>query len=490
MTHRFARPRYFLIGFLVLLACLLVADPAFAAQEPLIVGVTNITHAIAELQALGIPIRHVIDVSNALAVGGDPEHLRTLPFVRYVEPDPPDAVWTQEDTLPYGVNNIDAEVVWGGSQGATNVILGQGGLGSRVAVVDTGIACDHPDLTTGCLYGANFVSTALPYDDHGHGTHVAGIVGARDNGYGVIGVAPEAELYAVKVLNSAGSGSWSAVASGINWPVLNGMNVINMSLGGTVGSQAVADAVVAADAAGLLVVSAAGNSGCCNTVLYPAKYAGSRAIAAVDQLDQWASFSSTGPEVDVAAPGVSVLSTVSTGTCSLCDSSGYRYLSGTSMATPHAAGVGALLMSRGFTKADAWSLITNTAKDLGTTGFDEYFGWGRVDALASAATPSAERHDAAHHLHHEPGERHDGRQAFHRDDPGQRLGRRGDGAGGVLRQRRPEVLSEREPLYLRLESPGRNRQVLSAPVPGLRRRRQPRPLSPRHHDEPVTPRPR
>lgn len=121
-------------------------------------------------------------------------------------------------------------------------------------------------------------------------------------------------------------------------------------------TQAVADAVAAADAPGILVVSAAGNSGCCNTVMYPAKYAGSMAVAAVDQSDQWATFSSTGPEVDVAPPGVAISSTVATGVCSLCDPSGYKSLNGTSMATPHVSGVGALLMSRNRTKAEAWSL--------------------------------------------------------------------------------------------------------------------------------------
>lgn len=214
-----------------MLAMLLIASPVFRAQEPLILGVTDLGQAIAEMHAQQIHIRHVIHISNAIAVIGDPVHLARLPFVRYVEPDPPDAVWTQEDTLEYGVDNIDADVVWGGSQQATTVIAGQGGLGIKVAVIDTGIDCSHPDLAAGCVYGANFVVTgAVPFDDHGHGTRVAGIIGARDNGLEFIGVAPEAGLYAVKVLGSTGSGSWSAVAAGINWAVQNGMHVISMSL--------------------------------------------------------------------------------------------------------------------------------------------------------------------------------------------------------------------------------------------------------------------
>jgi subtilisin family serine protease len=229
----------------------------------------------------------------------------------------------------------------------------------------------------------SYVKGSKPFDDHGHGTHVAGIIAARDNGFGVIGVAPEAALYAVKVLDANGSGSFSAVASGIVWAVKNGMHVINMSLGGSSYSQALADAVKAAADAGVLVVSAAGNSGCCDTVLYPAKLPESMAIAAVDANDQRASFSSTGMEVDVAAPGVAILSTVPTGSCKLCDPSGYRTLSGTSMATPHVSGTGALLMSRGLTAAQARTQIDGTTKDLGFSGFDFYTGWGRVDALAA-----------------------------------------------------------------------------------------------------------
>ncbi len=361
----------------------LVSVSSFAqAQQRLIVGVTDFGRAERELPAQA-QVRVKLRLSRAFAVIGDPERLRRLPFVRYVEPDPIDAVHIADDTLEYGVDNIDAEVVWGGSQGATTVIPGQGGAGARVAVLDTGIDCGHEDLAGGCVYGANFSGAAQPFDDHGHGTHVAGIIAARANGVGTIGVAPESTVYAVKVLAANGSGALSWVAAGIDWAVANGMDVISMSLGATQTSQALSDAVAAAHAAGVLVVAAAGNSGCCNTVGYPAKLPGAMAVGAVDAADVIASFSSTGPEVDVTAPGVAVRAPVPTGTCTLCDPSGYKVLNGTSMATPHVAGVAALLMSRGRASWEAWNMIVNSAHDLGAPGHDSQYGHGRVDALAA-----------------------------------------------------------------------------------------------------------
>lgn len=361
-----------------------------AAQQPTrhIIGVTNVAAGLRAAAAADLHAIEVIPLIDAIVVEGSGRAARglaTAPFVRYVEPDPPGAVWIQEDTLVYGVRNIEAEVVWGGFANATNVIPGQGGAGVNVAVIDTGIDCGHPDLAAHCVYGPNLTvkGNKVAFDDHGHGTHVAGTIAARDNGFGVIGVAPETTLYAVKVLDAKGSGSWSAVASGIIWATRNGIQVINMSLGGSSFSQAIADAVKVASDAGVLVVSAAGNSGCCDRVLYPAKLPESMAVAAVDSLDQRASFSSTGPEVDVAAPGVAILSTVPQGACTLCDPSGYRTLSGTSMATPHVAGTAALLMSQGFTAIQAWEQISGTATDLGFPGFDFFHGWGRVDALSA-----------------------------------------------------------------------------------------------------------
>ena len=376
-----------IMGVLALVVSILLGSSLLMALDnpaqpvDVIIGVTDVDEALKQLDPA--TVRYVLRPIRAIAVTGDVGVLDKK-LVRYIEPDPPDAVRITDDLLHYGVDNINAEVVWGGVEDATNVIPGQGGAGAKLAIIDTGIHCAHEDLAPDCNFGANFVNPPFAGDDHGHGTHVAGLAAARDNGLGTIGTAPETSLYSVKVLSAFGSGSWSAVAAGIIWAGDNGMHVVNMSLGGSSFSQAVSDAVDYAHGKGVLIVSAAGNSGgcsTCDTVLYPARYANSMAVAAVNITDTRASFSSTGPEVDVAAPGVSNLGPVPTGSCSLCDPSGYKLLSGTSMATPHTAGVGALLVSRGLTNVQARQRLQDTAIDLAPVGRDWLTGCGRVDAL-------------------------------------------------------------------------------------------------------------
>ncbi len=311
--------------------------------------------------------------------------LQALRGVSYIELD--GQVEALEDNLPWGVDRIDAERVWGGSEDATSVASGRNaGAGVKIAIIDTGIDLDHEDLNVVdgiTIYGG----TTGGDDDYGHGTHCAGIAAALGNGTGVIGVAPQAELYAVKVLNSSGSGYWSDVIEGIEWAVDHDVDIISMSLGSSSGSTFVKQACDNAYNAGVVVVAAAGNSGYSSwrsTVVYPARYDSAIAVAATDSSDNRASFSSTGPEVELAAPGVSIYSTYY--------SNRYATMSGTSMATPHVTGVAALVIASGITDGnnngrindDVRLRLQETADDLGALGRDRRYGYGLVDADEAA----------------------------------------------------------------------------------------------------------
>lgn len=292
-------------------------------------------------------------------------------------------------TLEWGIDRIDAELAWSTSQGT----------GVKVAVIDTGIDQDHPDLINNLVGGVNFVSKpwwkpADPNnwdDDNGHGSHVAGIIAAVDNTIGVVGVAPQAKLYAVKVLDRNGSGYVSDVIDGITWAVMENMQVINMSLGTATNVQALHDAVDAAYEAGLALVAAAGNNGdgnaLTNEVVYPAKYASVIAAGATAQDDSSPSWSAEGTEVELAAPGVEIRSTWNNGD--------YRTISGTSMASPHVAGTIALLLSMPVGSWDVdsdgfWDPVEvrvnlqTVSDDLGPAGFDNFYGYGLVDAEEAA----------------------------------------------------------------------------------------------------------
>lgn len=310
--------------------------------------------------------------------------------VKYVERDlvvqalgkpvPPQPV----QVLPWGVDRVNADLVWA-SYTADRV---------KVAVVDTGINTSHPDLFGNLKGGMSAVSYTRSYnDDNGHGSHVAGIIAAMNNSIGVIGVAPAADLYAVKVLDRNGSGYLSDIIEGLQWVVANHINVVNMSLGTSSYSASFDSAVRQTIASGVVVLAAAGNSGpSANTVMYPAKFAGVIAVSATnsDSSNTIASFSSRGPEVDLAAPGVGVFSTYK--------NQSYATLSGTSMASPHVAGVAALVLSSpigadDLNKNSVWDpnevelRLERTAQDLGTAGFDTNYGNGLVRADLAVVAP-------------------------------------------------------------------------------------------------------
>ncbi len=309
--------------------------------------------------------------------------LQDLPFVKSVELDYTYTIL--QDTLDWGVDQINAEVVWGGTENAADVVAGNyAGNGVKVAIIDTGIDYTHPDLNDNYFGGYDFVNNDNdPYDDNGHGTHVAGIVAAEDNGIGVIGVAPQADLYAVKVLNAQGSGTYSDIVAGIDWAISNNMDIISMSLGGSAGDTAMQDALQRAYDSGIVIVAASGND-YANSISYPARYSTVIAVGATDSSDVRASFSNYGPELEVVAPGVNIYSTYPGNT--------YQTLSGTSMATPMVTGVVALMLSKNpsLLPADVRQILHDSALDLGAAGWDQYYGYGRVQAdVAISMTPSS-----------------------------------------------------------------------------------------------------
>lgn len=302
--------------------------------------------------------------------------------IDYVEKD--FSVSMSAQTLPYGVDYVDAEQVHSSYTGA----------GVKIAVLDTGIDYDHPDLDDNYVGGYDFVNDdSDPMDDEGHGTHVAGTIAAEDNSIGVIGVAPDASLYGVKVLNHLGDGSGSDIIAGIDWAVNNNMDIISMSLGSNYGSSALLAACNAADNAGIVVVAAAGNdgtlSGSGDSVDYPARYSSVIAVSSIDSVLNRQTRASSGPTVEICAPGVSIYSTTLGGS--------YGTKSGTSMATPHVSGVAALIIeSDGSLSNDqVREKMTASAYDLGAAGRDNLFGYGMVladDAIAYEVASDPETH--------------------------------------------------------------------------------------------------
>ncbi|HEU4400357.1 MAG TPA: S8 family peptidase [Actinomycetota bacterium] len=321
---------------------------------------------------VGHVYRHALKGYSATLSSDRIAALRADPDVAAVAPDLPVHAFVQ--TLPTGINRIDGELsstVSGNGSGVVNV---------DIAIIDTGISTSHPELNvvggTNCVGGPSF------NDDNGHGSHVAGIAAARDNADGVVGVAPGARLYAVKVLNAAGSGSISQIICGIDWVTARAgtIEVANMSLGGSSffgafsGCNSNFDpmhpAICRSVQAGVTYAVAAGNSAMDANTFIPATYSqvitvsaladfnglpggGAAATCRADQDDTFANFSNFGADIDIIAPGVCILSTYL--------GSGYNTLSGTSMASPHVAGAAALYKANnpGATPAQVKTALQN-----------------------------------------------------------------------------------------------------------------------------------
>lgn len=335
--------------------------------------------------------------------------------IRYVELDRTMTALGQR--VPWGVSRVDADTAH--DQGVS-------GSGVDIAILDTGIDSTHPDLRSNLGSGVSFTktlgllsteqkteaaragehdqtqshsfagrnrsqdsreesrtlglfdgSTSPEWQDEiGHGTHVAGIVGATDNTAGVVGVSPGSTLHAVSVLSSAGFGSASDIAAGINHVTKQGWDVANLSLGARRESKLVRDACKHAVEKGTLLVAASGNSGpCSDCVKYPAVYPEVVSVGATTRKDTLLSRSATGPEIDLVAPGEKIRSTYS------ANGQAYAAFSGTSMACPHVAGAGGLLMAQGYDNTEAATRLAETAEDIGLSKSDG--GAGLLDVPAA-----------------------------------------------------------------------------------------------------------
>jgi len=314
---------------------------------------------------------------DAVAIRASPQAAEALdrnPNIRYVEEN--GKLWPVGQTTPYGITQVEADI---------STSNGDTGEGVSVAILDTGIDPAHEDLAANigqgldCVDGDCTESVADP--DGSHGTAVAGVAGAVDNELGVVGVGPAITLHSVKVLSEDG-GTYDAVAAGIEASADAGYDIQNMSFGGG-DSNLVRDAMQYAAARGVVMVAAAGNGRCDDCVIFPASADETIAVSATDENDKLASFSSTGPEIDLAAPGLDVLTTLT--------DDRYGYASGTSLAAPHVSAAAAVVIASGvIDREEVKKRLTESADDIGLS--DNQQGDGRLN-VASAVESDSEDED-------------------------------------------------------------------------------------------------
>jgi subtilisin family serine protease len=229
----------------------------------------------------------------------------------------------------------------------------------KVGVIDTGVDFGHPDLRHSLLRGINLLNRSkMPYDDNGHGTHIAGTIAAANQMQGMIGVAPRALIAPVKAFDHNGSAFVSDIILGIEWCVRNGVDVINMSFGMKTRSKALLGAVTNAYNAGVIIVASSGNDGKLRSVDYPARYPQTISVGATNRLRRVAPFSNRGSYIDIYAPGDKIMSAWLRGN--------YNEMSGTSMATSHVSGAIALLLSLrpGLTPGDIKAIMKRSMQPL------------------------------------------------------------------------------------------------------------------------------
>jgi subtilisin len=308
-------------------------------------GEIQMSEGVRRLQAAGASLVQPLEGIHGAVIsvpGGQTGLLAGASWVRTVEPDRPVRLlrsWCElsrswlahkprGQEIPWGIRRVGAPTVWPRSRGRR----------IRIGVLDTGCDMDHPNLRRNVKGGINLLGGGDPTDDNGHGTHVAGILAAADDGEGVIGGAPEAELYIVKLFDQSGCGQIVDIVRALQWCIDQKLNVVNMSFGTDLEeSTALRMAVQVAHGRGMVLVAAAGNDGYTGPVDFPGRYPEVLAVTASNRQDRCGTFSSRGRGVDLIAPGARILSTAPDGR--------YRVMSGTSMAAPHVSAAAALLLA-------------------------------------------------------------------------------------------------------------------------------------------------
>jgi subtilisin family serine protease len=336
----------------------------------------------------------VISVDIRGSVQGALDKYKSSGLVEYAEPNylrkaagftPNDSYFSEQ----WGLKKIGMEEAW--------TDLGLNPQEVRVAILDTGVDYNHEDLQgifatdptrSNAILGKHFYTDTSGKqtsdfnieDKAGHGTHIAGIIGATaNNGTGVAGICARARVMPIKVLDDVGYGDDANIAQGLIWATDNGARVVNMSLAGPSKSKTLADAIKYATGRGVVVVAATGNEGSM-APNYPASYDGVIGVGATDVNDLWMEESNYGPYVDVVAPGVSIKSSFPA--LKSYDGTQYEVSTGTSMAAGFVSGLAALILSKNGAMSDEQvkGIMLVSADDLGQTGWDRYFGYGRINA--------------------------------------------------------------------------------------------------------------
>lgn len=347
-------------------------------------------HCLKQLKALGVRPNKKVSGINAVVcrfpAKADFKALQAHAMVKRVEPDrrlkihvlskPKPAHISarcasirSKQIIPWGVGRIGAARIWSRFQGST----------VKVAVLDTGVSGTHPDLKVVRVFNA--LSGQPGYDQNGHGTHVAGTIAALKNRFGVVGVAPKVRIYSVKAFDKNGTAFTSDIIQGLDWCIRNGIDVINMSFGMSEDSATMKELVERANRKGIVLVASAGNGGTgTGRIDFPARLPEVISVAASTPNNGIAGFSSRGPGITVAAPGVEI--------CSTIPGKSYTRMDGTSMAAPHVTGTAALLLAknRRLTPARIRQLLRDTAVPLsGFTSGDQGSGLIRAKAAFDLA---------------------------------------------------------------------------------------------------------